>query len=51
MNQMHRAMHGGDADFDMNAMHARMLAGNLTQKDWDEMKEHCPMMRGWNATR
>lgn len=44
MNAMHKAMHGDDPDFDMNQMHQRMLAGNLTQEDFKEMKEHCPMM-------
>lgn len=46
MNAMHRAMHGEQPDVDMNQMHARMISGNLTQEDINEMKEHCPMMRG-----
>ncbi len=50
MNEMHRAMHGEDADVDMNQMHARMLAGNLTQEDLAEMREHCPM-HGGNWTK
>lgn len=44
MNIMHRLMHGEASDVDMNAMHQRMLAGNLTQEDLNEMGEHCPMM-------
>ncbi len=44
MNQMHRAMHGGDTDYDMNGVHERMISSNLTQEDLNEMKEHCPMM-------
>lgn len=46
MNAMHKAMHGENSDVDMNAMHQRMLSGNLNQGDWNEMKEHCPMMGG-----
>lgn len=49
MNAMHKAMHGEEPDVDMNQMHARMIAGNLTQEDWKEMKEHCPM-HGGNQT-
>lgn len=45
MNQMHTAMHSEDANFDMNEMHGRMLAGNLTEEDRNEMREHCPMHR------
>ncbi len=44
MNAMHKMMHGENTDYNMNDMHARMLAGNLTQEDYNGMKEHCPMM-------
>ena len=45
MNQMHLLMHGEYPNVDMNAIHQRMIAGNLTQADITEMQKYCPMLR------